>query len=119
MMHWAGAILSLGFTLTDGSPTPPIPNQGAAHDQQPATSNRSRSSWSRQDVFTLISVFVAVAAILTTVLVAVPKLRHWLCKPLECKRNLYSIKWDGGTYEATKPPPPPPLSFSHKRFDLS
>jgi hypothetical protein len=88
MTRLSVALPFLCFILIKASPIPPIRNQGATHDQQPATLSQSQTSWSRQDVFTLISVFLAVAAILTAVLVTAPKLRRWLCKPLESKLNL-------------------------------
>lgn len=82
MIRLSGAISCLCFVLFKAFPIPPIRSQSATCDQQFVTSSQSQTSWPRQDVFALISVFVAVAAILTAVLVAVPKLRRWLRKPL-------------------------------------
>jgi hypothetical protein len=50
----------------------------------------ARTSWSRQDIFTLIGVCVAITSILVGLLVALPGLRGWLCKPFHRKLNPHS-----------------------------
>jgi len=75
-------------TLIKAFPIPPTRNVGPNHHQRPTGRDQTRAGWSRQDIFTLVSVCVAVAGILIGLLLASPKLREWLCDPFKCKRNL-------------------------------
>ena len=71
--------------LANSSPIPPI-RDGILHSSQsPPASEKTQTVWSRQDIFALASVCVAIAGIFIGLLVASPKLRCWLREPLHCK----------------------------------
>ncbi|KAF7676020.1 hypothetical protein GT037_005525 [Alternaria burnsii] len=44
------------------------------HDSLPPTPNQTRNKWSRQDIFTLVSVCVAIVGIFIGVIVASPEI---------------------------------------------
>ncbi|KAH7084959.1 hypothetical protein BKA63DRAFT_498584 [Paraphoma chrysanthemicola] len=71
-------LLTLALTSTlsfaHAAPIPPSQN-----------SFSSSSSWSKQDIITLIGVLVAVLGILLTLLLASPTLRRKLLYPCRCK----------------------------------
>jgi hypothetical protein len=77
-----------------------------------------RTEWSRQDILTLIGVCVAVAATLTAILIAAPRLREWLCEPLECKPNPNPTTC-AAVFTATRGTPEPLYSFSSNCIELS
>jgi hypothetical protein len=55
--------------------------------QSSIAGDTARTSWSRQDIFTLFGVCVAITSILVGLLVALPGLRGWLCRPFHSKLN--------------------------------
>ena len=87
-MYFFAAIVGLLPTLIEAFPTPSTRDVDLTHHQDPTTPDQAQTGWSRQDIFTLVSVCVAVAGILIGLLLASPKLREWLCHPFKCKRNL-------------------------------
>jgi hypothetical protein len=87
-------ILLLCFTLIEASPVPPLRNGDTLQDSLPQTPNQAQNKWSRQDIFTLVSVCVAIAGIFIGVLVALPRLRKSLYKPFDSRPTkcpLYSL----------------------------
>ena len=73
--------------LANSSPIPPI-RDGILHSSQsPTASEKTQTVWSRQDIFALASVCVAIAGIFIGLLIASPKLRCWLRESLHCKAN--------------------------------
>ena len=89
------AILFLPFALLDASPTVAIHDIASLNYKTSVTSNQVHTTWSRQDIFTLVSVCVAIIGIFIGVLVASPAVREWLYRPFHCmftlsysKRNL-------------------------------
>lgn len=86
-MYFLAAIVGLLPTHIEAFPIPLVRDAHLTHHQGPTTSNQAQTGWSRQDIFTLVSVCVAVAGILIGLLLASPRTREWLCKPFERKRN--------------------------------
>lgn len=82
------AILLLSVASTKASPILPVHNEQLGYDHVSTDSNQQQLGWSRQDIFTLVSVCVAIAGIFIGALGASPTLRVWLCKPIHCKANL-------------------------------
>ncbi|KAH8627326.1 hypothetical protein IG631_17094 [Alternaria alternata] len=93
------ALLLLSVASTEGSPILPVHNEQPGYDHVPTDLNQQQLGWSRQDIFTLVSVCVAIAGIFIGALGASPTLREWLCQPFRCKatpscasfRNLSSV----------------------------
>jgi hypothetical protein len=79
------ALLLLSVASTEGSPILPVHNEQLRYDHVSTDSNQQQLGWSRQDIFTLVSVCVAIAGIFIGALGASPTLREWLCKPFRCK----------------------------------
>lgn len=79
------AILLLPIALLDASPTLAIRDMTSLNHKASVTSDQVSTSWSRQDIFTLVSVCVAVVGIFIGVLVASPAVREWLYRPLYCE----------------------------------
>ncbi|RII08779.1 hypothetical protein CUC08_Gglean007175 [Alternaria sp. MG1] len=75
------AVLLLGVAYTEASPILPVHNEQLGCDHIPTDSNQQQLRWSRQDIFTLVSVCVAIVGIFIGALGASPTLREWLCKP--------------------------------------
>jgi hypothetical protein len=92
MTHLGAAMFFLCFHLNKATPIPAVHDGDVTRDQPSSGFNESQTRWSRQDVFTLISVCVGVAAILIGALIALPRLREWLCKPFHRKPNPYSTQ---------------------------
>jgi len=81
------AVVGLLPTLMRAFPIPPNRTLVATFHQRSTIPDEAQTGWSRQDIFTLVSVCVAVAGILIGLLLASPKLREWLCDPFKCKPN--------------------------------
>lgn len=79
------AILLLSVASIEASPILPVHNEQLGYDHVPTDSNQQQLGWSRQDIFTLVSVCVAIVGIFIGALGASPTLRVWLCKPSRCK----------------------------------
>ncbi|OAG24980.1 hypothetical protein CC77DRAFT_296360 [Alternaria alternata] len=79
------AILLLSVASIEASPILPVHNEQLGYDRVPTDSNQQQLGWSRQDIFTLVSVCVAIVGIFIGALGASPTLRVWLCKPSRCK----------------------------------
>ena len=79
------AILLLSVASIEASPILPVHNEGLGHEHVPTDLNEQQLGWSRQDIFTLVSVCVAIAGIFVGALGASPTLREWLRKPFRCK----------------------------------
>lgn len=75
------AILLLPIALLDASPTLAIRGMASLKYEASVTSDQVSTRWSRQDIFTLVSVCVAVVGIFIGVLVASPAVREWLYRP--------------------------------------
>lgn len=100
-------IVSLALSLGAFAEAVSVPS---VHDGN--SSESTQSAWSRQDVFTFVSVCVAVAGIATAILVAAPRFREWCCKPFACKLNSTN-NMGRGAYDTTGTPKPhhaPPSS---------
>jgi hypothetical protein len=80
--------LSLPVALIAASPIQAVRDVGFISQQSPATHDQVPARWSRQDIFTLVSVCVAVIGIFIGVLVASPVVRKWLYTPFRCKLAL-------------------------------
>jgi hypothetical protein len=81
--------ISLHIALVVAFPTQAVRDAELISQQSSATSDRVPTGWSRQDIFTLVSVCVAIIGIFIGVLVASPAVRSFLYKPLHCKFTLY------------------------------
>jgi hypothetical protein len=74
--HILVVVLTAFFIAAQAAPTP----QPASDTTQ---STNSTSGWSKEAIFTLIGLPLAILSILTVVLVASAKARGWLCKPFK------------------------------------
>ena len=81
------AVVGLFPTLAEASPVGSTRTVVPSYHQRPTSPDQAQTGWSRQDIFTLVSVCVAVAGILIGLLIASSNLREWLCDPVRCKRN--------------------------------
>ncbi|KAF7676019.1 hypothetical protein GT037_005524 [Alternaria burnsii] len=79
------ASLLLQVALIVAFPTQAARGADLISQQSSATSDRVPTGWSRQDIFTLVSVCVAVIGIFVGVLVASPAVRNFLYKLLHCE----------------------------------
>jgi hypothetical protein len=93
MNLFIASVFVLPLTIAEAFPLRSGLDASLHHSEQ-TDSNISPTAWSRQDIFTFISVCVAVFGIVTAVLVAAPKVREWCCKPFECKLNSNPPTWD-------------------------
>jgi len=84
-------IIFFQIAITKASLIPNARHEDIVNQQFPATSARAQAGWSRQDIFTLVSVCVAVVGIFIAVLVASPTLREWLYRPFHSKLELFSV----------------------------
>jgi hypothetical protein len=98
------AILLLSAASIEASPILPVHYEQLEYDHVSTDSNQGQLGWSRQDVFTLVSVCVAIAGILIGALLASPILREWLCKPVHRKANpAYAPSRDSSDSNALPP----------------
>jgi hypothetical protein len=79
------ASLSLHIALIAAFPTQAVRDADFNSQQSSTTSDTISTRWSRQDIFTLVSVCVAVIGIFIGVLVASPAVRKWLYTPFHRK----------------------------------
>ena len=84
-MSFLTATIVFSIALAQASPVPPIRNVEPINHQTPPDLNPPHTKWSRQDIFTLIGVFVAVIGILVCLLLASSKLRELSWKPFHCE----------------------------------
>ena len=82
------ASLSLHIALIVAFPTQAVRDAELISQQSSVTSDRVPTGWSRQDIFILISVCVALIGIFVGVLVASTTVRNFFYKPLHCKFTL-------------------------------
>jgi hypothetical protein len=97
MLSLVNTILFLRIALIAASPTlaptsllsdrtgEAVRDMNLLNQKSHDTPNRDLTGWSRQDIFTLVSVCVAVIGIFISVLVASPAVRKWLYTPFHCK----------------------------------
>ena len=85
MTPFTTVIIYLLIALIEASPTPDVRIFDPISQQASAVPEQVHTRWSRQDIFTLISVFVAVIGVFIGVLVASPAVREWLYRPFNCK----------------------------------
>jgi hypothetical protein len=85
IMSLVVALLLLSVASTKASPILRVHNEQLGYDHIPTDSIEQQLGWSRQDIFTLVSVCVAIAGIFIGALSASPTVREWLCKPFRCK----------------------------------
>ncbi|OAG24954.1 hypothetical protein CC77DRAFT_291031 [Alternaria alternata] len=78
--------------LVNSSPIPPIREGVLQSSQSPTASDKTQTVWSRQDIFALASICVAIAGIFIGLLIASPKLRYRLRESLHCKGNPCSLR---------------------------
>ncbi|KAH7084961.1 hypothetical protein BKA63DRAFT_6863 [Paraphoma chrysanthemicola] len=64
-------VLASSLALAHAVPTPPTPTPASSH-------------WSKEDIFSLGSVLVAICGIIVALLIAFPKFRKWLYGPCRC-----------------------------------
>ncbi|OAG24953.1 hypothetical protein CC77DRAFT_1004638 [Alternaria alternata] len=88
------AILFLPITLLDASPILTIRDMASLNHKASVASDQLSTRWSRQDIFTLVSVCVAVVGIFIGALVASPTVRQWLYRPF---RQYDVEEYDGKT----------------------
>ncbi|OAK95831.1 hypothetical protein IQ06DRAFT_352099 [Phaeosphaeriaceae sp. SRC1lsM3a] len=67
------------IVAVDAGPTPPPPPQSTTVDINNRDS--THSTWTREEIITLVGVFVAVIGLLITLALSSPTLRHLLCSP--------------------------------------
>jgi hypothetical protein len=79
------ALLFFYVASIKAAPTLPVREGTSESNYVPPTSNQTQTGWSRQDIFTLASVGVAMVGILIGAFLASPTLREWLCKPFHSK----------------------------------
>jgi hypothetical protein len=79
------ASLSLYIALIAAFPIQAVRDVKWNSQQSSPTSDQIPTRWSRQDIFTLGSVCVAIVSIFIGVLVASPVVRKWLYTPFHCK----------------------------------
>jgi hypothetical protein len=77
--------LSLHVALIAAFPIQAVRDVKLNSQQSSATSDQIPTRLSRQDIFTLVSVCVAIISIFIGVLVASPAVRKWLYTPFHCK----------------------------------
>jgi hypothetical protein len=81
-------VLALWFILCIEAVSIPSVRDG----QSSTLGDPAQTSWSRQDIFTLIGVCVAITSVLAGLLVGLPGLRGWLYKPFHRKLNPHSTQ---------------------------
>jgi hypothetical protein len=79
------ASLSLYIALIAAFPIQAVSDVKLNSQQSSATSDQILTRWLRQDIFTLVSVGVAIIDIFIGVLVASPAVHKWLYTPFRCK----------------------------------
>jgi len=92
--HILANIIFFQIAFTKAALVPSVRDVDTVNQQHPTTSARAQTRWSRQDIFTLVSVCVAVVGIFIAVLVASPTLREWLYRPFHRKLELLSVKYN-------------------------
>lgn len=85
MMPPIATVLSLQTASSESSSILAVRRVESINQQSSAASDQVHTRWSRQDIFTLVSVCVGVIGIFIAVLVASPVLREWLYRPLRCE----------------------------------
>ncbi|KAH6870800.1 hypothetical protein BKA58DRAFT_385841 [Alternaria rosae] len=83
MLPFAAVMILSHIVFVGCSPIPPIRQADSPSSQSFSTSDRPQTTWSRQDIFTLVSVCVAVVGIVIGLLIASPKSREWIQEPLK------------------------------------
>jgi cell division protein FtsX len=79
------ASLSLHIALIAAFPIQAVRDVKLNSQQSSVPHDQIATRWSRQDIFTPVSVCVAIIGIFIGVLVASPAVRKWLYTPFHCK----------------------------------
>jgi beta-lactamase regulating signal transducer with metallopeptidase domain len=85
MTPFITVVVSLLIALIEASPTPTVCNVEPTSQRTSAIPEQVHTRWSRQDIFTLVSVFVSVIGVFISVLVASSTVREWLYRPFRRK----------------------------------